>query len=248
MQNKSIPLEKVIAECDLLFNSNRSSDVGEHLRLWRQKAHEVGDLSSELSLLSELMGHYRMQHDETRALAAVDDGLELLYQLHVDNTVSGGTILINAATALQSFGYFNEAIELYNLAMQWYTALLPANDRRLAGLYNNTAAAYDGIGESFRAEDFYSKALKILLAAGDLMDSAVTYVNLAQLYDRRPGAEKAVAEALDRAWECFDSPQAVRDGYYAHTCSKCASAFGMLGRDDIENELMRRAGEFYATH
>ena len=45
---------------------------------------------------------------------------------------------------------------------------------------------------------------------------------------------------------CFDDPAAIHDGYYAHTCRKCASAFGPLGFPEVEEELNWRADEYYA--
>lgn len=45
-QNK-IPLRDVIAECDRLFNQEKTEELGEHLRKWRAKAHEIGDREGE---------------------------------------------------------------------------------------------------------------------------------------------------------------------------------------------------------
>ena len=87
--------------------------------------------------------------------------------------------------------------------------------------------------------------LNILQQHGNLMDSAVTYINLAQLYDRQNENDSRVAEMLDLAMECFNDPAAERGGYYAHTCNKCASAFGLFGRENDEEELKRRAAEIY---
>ena len=240
-----IPLPEIIAECDEFFKSNDTARLGEHLRFWRRRAQELGDESGELSILSELMGHYRMQRDEERALAAVRDGLELMKLLDVYGTAGGGTILINAATALQSFGHFSEALRYYAEAFRCYDAALDPMDVRFAGLLNNMAAAYDANGESAHAEAHYRKALNILQHHGNLMDSAVTYINLAQLYDRQNENDSRVAEMLDLAMECFNDPAAERGGYYAHTCNKCASAFGLFGRENDEEELKRRAAEIY---
>lgn len=240
-----IPLPEIIAECDRLFNANDPVQLGEHLRYWRQRAQELGDESGELSILSELMGHYRMQRDEERALSAVRDGLELMKRLDVYGTAGGGTVLINAATALQSFGYFSEALRYYAEAFRCYNVSLDPMDMRFAGLLNNMAAAYDANGESAHARAYYQKALKILEHHGNRMDMAVTFVNLAQLYDRQDENDCRVTEMLNRAMECFDHPDAVHDGYYAHTCCKCASAFGLFGREDDEDELKRRAAFIY---
>lgn len=243
---KVIPLEDVIRRCDELFNANAPAALGEHLRFWRKAAQELGDKRSELSILSELMGHYRMSGQESLALQAVQDGLQLMRELDISGSVSCGTILINAATALQAFGKFTEALELYAEAFRCYSNHLAPEDWRFAGLLNNTAAAYAASGEFAHAQAYYNKALDVLTACGNLMDKAVTLVNLAQLYDQQNSGDERIGQMLDAAMACFNDPAAVHDGYFAHTCSKCASAFGLFGRLEDEILLKKYAGDFYA--
>jgi tetratricopeptide (TPR) repeat protein len=243
---KRIDLAAVIGECDRLFNSNDPQALGEHLRYWRKQAAQAGDLESELSILNELMGHYRMQGDRERGLSAVDDGIKLIKFLNILGTVSCGTILINAATALLSFGENDRAQRYYSEAARCYSDNLDPADARFAGLFNNMAAAHMAQGELRHAEAYYRKALQILQENNNLMDSAVTLVNLAQLGYQADRGDEYINDLLDQAMKCFDSLQAVRDGYYAHTCSKCAPAFGFFLREDDEKTLMSRAEEFYA--
>ena len=80
---RKIPLEAIIARSDELFNAEQSSAVGEHLRFWLKEAREMGDKSGELSLLNELMGHYRMAHDELRGLESVRQAVSLAEALGV---------------------------------------------------------------------------------------------------------------------------------------------------------------------
>lgn len=240
----SIPLAEVIAECDRLFGSNSPEALGEHLRLWRKKAAEAGDRSAELTILNELIGHYRMGGNAAAGKAAVRDALQLLHELGQQQTAAGGTILLNAATLLHSTGDIADALELYEQALHCYKLVLPADDLRFAGLWNNMAAAYLDLGKFSVAGEYYCQALKILQQHNVIMDMAVTYVNLAQLY-RKTGDMERSAAALADAVDCFNSPAAVRDGYYAHTCSKCAAAFGELGYIELQQELDDRAKEIY---
>lgn len=237
-----IPLPEIIAECDRLFNAEKTAELGEHLRKWREKARELEDLEGELSILSEMMGHYRMAGDRERGIPAVRDGFALLDRLGIAGSVSAGTILLNGATALKAFGETQEALTHYAEAFRCYGAHLDPNDWRFAGLLNNMAAAYAETGEFGRAEAYYNKALAVLKACGNLMDAAVTHVNLAQLYyQENPDQTEKIAGELDKAMACFDDPAVTYDGYYAHTCRKCASAFGFFGRPEDENELNARA-------
>ncbi|MCQ2378520.1 MAG: tetratricopeptide repeat protein [Victivallaceae bacterium] len=246
--HETIPLADVIAECDRLFNREDMASLGDHLRFWRKKAQEYQDRPSELSILSEMMGYYRMTDDPARGIPAVRDGLSLLDELHCGDTVSGGTILLNAATALKAFGNTQEALVCYAAASRAYGRTLSSGDRRFAGLFNNMAAAYLDQGEVRQAEVYYKKALDILKRCGNLPDRAVTYVNLAQLYHRTDPEDPRIEQNLQLAMNCFDDPRAVRDSYYAHSCRKVASAYGFLGFFADEAELNRRADDIYARN
>jgi tetratricopeptide (TPR) repeat protein len=243
-----IPMPEIIRECDRLFNSEKMTELGDHLRKWRDEARRIGDREGELGILSELMGHYRMLGDRERGMEAVRDGFTLLGKLGIAGSVTAGTILVNGATALQAFGEVDEALNYYKEAFRCYGAHLDPNDWRFAGLLNNMAAAYAAKHDVKYAEAYYRKALDVLKACGNLMDAAVTHVNLAQMYAAEDRNDPRIASELDLALACFDDPAAVRDGYYAHTCRKCASAFGPLGYPEAEEELNWRADEYYAGH
>ena len=245
---RRIPMQEVIAECDRLFNSENMVGLGEHLRKWREEARRIGDREAELGILSELMGHYRMLGDRERGMMAVRDGFTLLGKLGIAGSVTAGTILINGATALQAFGEIDESLNYYKEAFRCYGAHLDPNDWRFAGLLNNMAAAYAAKHDLKYAEAYYRKALDVLKACGNLMDAAVTHVNLAQMYAAEDRNDPRISAELDLAVACFDDPAAVHDGYYAHTCRKCASAFGPLGFPEVEEELNWRADEYYAGH
>ena len=241
-----IPMQEIIQECDRLFNAENMVELGEHLRKWREEARRIGDREGELGILSELMGHYRMCGDRERGLEAVRDGFALLGKLGIAGSVSAGTILLNGATALQAFGEIDESLGYYKEAFRCYGAHLDPNDWRFAGLLNNMAAAYAARHDVKYAEAYYRKALDVLKACGNLMDAAVTHVNLAQMYAAEDRDDPRIASELELAVACFDDPAAVHDGYYAHTCRKCASAFGPLGYPEVEEELNWRADEYYA--
>ena len=243
---RHIPMQEIIEECDRLFNEERTFELGEHLRKWLGEARRIGDREGELGILSELMGHYRMQGDRERGMEAVRDGFTLLRKLGIAGSVSAGTILLNGATALQAFGEIDESLTYYKEAFRCYGAHLDPNDWRFAGLLNNMAAAYAAKHDVKYAEAYYRKALDVLKACGNLMDAAVTHVNLAQMYAAEDRDDPRIASELELAVACFDDPAAVHDGYYAHTCRKCASAFGPLGFPEVEEELNWRADEYYA--
>ena len=238
-----IPVEEIIRDCDRLFNEENTAGLGEHLRFWRRKALELGDKKGELSMLNELVGHYRMNRDEVRGRAAVEEALALIAALDIAQTLSAGTIFLNCATALQSFGSCQQAAALYQQAEACYQAHLAAEDERFAGLYNNMASVYVDTGAYDSAERCYGRALDILKKSGNQMDLAVTYINLAQLYDALDPEDTRIETLLDQAAACFDNAEI--NGYYAHTCRKCASALGYFGRFADEADLNQKADAFY---
>ena len=235
-----IPLDRVIAKCDHLFNSGKTAEVGSHLRYWLNEAKMLGDRRGELTVLSELMGHYRMSNDPDKGLAVIADGIKLLDELQLGECVSGGTILINAATALHSFGKYDEAEKLYFRAYRAYTLNLPENDVRFAGLFNNMASVYAVKGDIDTAEAYYLAALEILNDSGSPMDRAVSWINLAQL-------GKDTENCCEKAMAIFHDPAVPHDGYYAHTCLKCVPALRELGKADHAAILTELAGKVYES-
>lgn len=246
--NSQVPLQEIIAENDRFLARGDHAAAGEYLRQWLETARSCGDRSGELSILSELMGHCRMAGDRERGLKVVSDGLALIKDLGIDDSVSAGTIFINAATALHSFGEYEKSLHCYSRAYRCYTLHLAEGDRKFAGLFNNMAAVYLSQQDFELAKAYYNEALAILKEYGDMMDIAVTYVNLAQCVYLEDPLSMETDAFLNMAMSCFDHASCVRDGYYAHTCIKCAGAFGALGRKDLENELNLRAAAINAGH
>ena len=238
----------IIAECDKLFNAGDSAGVEKLLLLHLELAENSGDCKLQLFIQSELMGHYRMQGETRRSLAAVRRALELLAELPELDPISAGTILINAGTALSAAKRFDEALEFYLQAQQRYDGTLDKNDYLQAGLLNNMASVYLAKKDFSPAEECYIKALDILKSLEKPADCAVTCLNLAQLYAARDKNDLLIAIFLESAMDYLDLPALPRDGYYAHTCKKCASGFAALGRLDLENELESRAKEIYERY
>ena len=91
-------MPKLIAQLDALYNAGREDEAGEFLQRWRGEAKRLGDWRGELSMLSELMGHTRRSQDRELGLEAVNAGLDIIREHRMGGTVSGATVLLNAAT------------------------------------------------------------------------------------------------------------------------------------------------------
>lgn len=226
---QSLDTKSIIAGLDKLLFSGDDAAAGEYLDRWCQRAQEVGDWRTELTLQSELMGFHRRTSDKNAAMAAVERGLELIREHRLGSTVSGATIFLNAATTLKAYGMAEQSIPMFVQTCRVYSQTLDPLDYRFGGLYNNMALSYADIGEYDAAEGYYKKALGVIVHCDTPQNElAVTYCNLAELYERM-GREADIAKALNLALDNLRSPALPHDGYYDFTVSKCLPTFEHFG-------------------
>ena len=102
-------------------------------------------------------------------------------------------------------------------------------------------------------EDFAGAERCFRLALGGIGHSrnpenelAVTWCNLAELYDRQDPEDPRIGDCMEKAWDCLNAPSLPRDGYHAFTISKCAPSFDYFGYFLYSRELKERAEEIYA--
>ena len=240
-----IPLDAVIKQCDEFFANDDLASLGEHLRFWRNEVKNINDIKSELSIINELIGHYRMTNNKEEGLKAVDSALKILDDWSSNLTPNLGTIILNAATALSAFGNYEQAFNLYKRTEEIYNASLETKLELFAGLWNNMAYTFEKIGDSNGAQKAYEKAIEVLSRLSMFSDLAVSYVNLAGLYFNTLNNKEKAMEYLTLALDIFNSNALIKDSYYAHTCKKCAGAFTDMGYPEIAEDLQKRANEIY---
>lgn len=246
-----IPIGRIIDKLNILFSHNQMEEAGEVLRYWEKEARTLNDQKGLLEILSEEIGYYRKVADGQRGLSAVNEALSLLDCNYNESSVNNATIYLNCATTMKAFGKAEEAMPYYAKAKEMYERLLPSDDFRLAGLYNNYATALKDLERYDEARENYLKAIRLLEAKEDVYgEIAVSYVNLAHLeYDAafKDGrdADDKVDECLERAYKCLDNPKIKRDGNYAYICEKCAPAYEFFGYFLQKAELEKRANDIY---
>ena len=144
-------------------------------------------------------------------------------------TVSGATIMLNAATTMKFLGLSAKALPIFRHVSRVYSETLDPGDYRFAGLYNNMALAFEDTGDYDSAQRHFFMALDIIKSCKDPgNDTAVTWCNLAELYERM-GRDEDIEPALDNAYACLTDPELPRDGYNAFTLSKCIPTFDRFG-------------------
>lgn len=248
----TIPIMRVIDRLDALLAKNDTSEAERLLEYWEKEARALHDRRGLCEILSEQVGFYRSAGNREKGLRAAEEAISILDCTDTSDSVSNATIYLNCATTMKAFGKVRESLPYYERAKDVYERLLKSDDFRLAGFYNNYATALCELLRFGEAEACYDKAIEILNKKGGCHELAISYVNLAQLvYDaaQQSGGdcEDKIDRLLELAYACLDDKSIERDGSYAHTCEKCAAAFGFFGYFLQKNELEEMAKQIYRS-
>lgn len=244
---KSIDVPGIIRALDELYARGREDEAQCFLEEKLSEARSTGDWRGELSMLSELLGQYRRSMNEGKALQSINDALALIRAHHMGETISGATVMLNAATTLKCFGHAQQSIPIFCHVSRVYSNSLDPSDYRFPGLYNNMALSYADTGDIAAAERFFKLALKLIAPIPNSgNDMAVTYCNMAEMYAKLDLEDEKIYQCMEKAWDCLNMPQLPRDGYHAFTISKCAPSFDYFGYFLYAKELKERAEMIYA--
>jgi len=233
---------RILEKLDRFVETKDFEGAKELLRYWLDDAKANNNLRGELSLYNESMGLYRKLGDEATALNCAENALRLVERLEMGGTVTAATTYINSATVYKAFGRAEKGIPFFEKAREIYEKELPEDDGRLGGLYNNTGLALLDVGRYEEALSSYEKALQIMQKVPNgKLESAITYLNMADVYDRMKADEKYAKKFTDAEWEektdalvvkaeeCLEDESLPRNGYYAFVAEKCAPSFGYYG-------------------
>ena len=241
-----LPVRERIARLDALYTAGDEQAAGALLERSREEARAMGDWRGELSMLSEMLGHYRRGMEAEKGLRAVEDALALIRGHRLGSTVSGATVLLNAATTMKCFGQAAASLPVFQHVARVYGEHLASEDYRLGGLYNNMALSYADVGDFANAERHFQMALRVIARCPHPENElAVTWCNLAELYDKQDAEDPRCADCMERAWDCLNAPELPRDGYHAFTLSKCIPSFDYFGFFLYAEELRVRVKEIY---
>lgn len=242
-----IPVQRILEKLDAMINQGDDKSAENLLKYWISEAEAGHDPNGKLSMLSEQIGFYRKQGKERECLDAIETAMPLLKELRLDETVSGATIMLNAATGYKAFGRIEQSYSVFKKVQEVYESNLPENDRRLAGLYNNMALTLVDLKKYDEGEMLYQKAISVLKQnENGEPEMAITYLNLADLVSAKTGpeaGEKTIEEYLNKAEMLLDAETLSRDGYYAFVCEKCAQVFGYYGYFMTKHKLEKRVRE-----
>ena len=237
----TLDVPAIIAELDRLLNAGCLNDASQYLASFREKAHECGDWRAELSMMSEQLGLCRRTNDAALAEECVSSVQQILTEHRMNDTVSGATVLLNAATTLKCFGEAERSMPIFRHVARVYSANLDPADYRIAGLYNNMALSYADLGAYEEAERHFELALlTVSKTTNPGNDLAVTYCNMAEMYYAQNSEDARIEQCLDRAYENLCAEGLPHDGYHAFTLSKCIPCFDKHGFFLYAKELRER--------
>lgn len=243
----TIPIARVISKLDELFATNDLASVGRLLEYWEREARCLGDERGLLEILNEEIGYYRRTAEKDKALLAVNEAFALIDKLDCAQIESSGTIYLNGATTMKSFGLAAEAMEYYSKAKAIYEKHISPNDYRMAAFYNNVSSAYVDLGDVLSAEQCCHRAIEILECVGGCDgEIAVTLVNLAHMYHNVDPCDDRIYENVEKAYELLKNERNVHDGNFAFLCSKCYPSFGYFGYFEYEKEIKALTEKIYA--
>ena len=244
----NISIERIIEKLNGYFDKNDYPSAERHLNYWLSEARAENNSRVELSILNEQIGLYRKLNKINEGIKTVEDAVSLVFNLSLENEISGATVYLNGATAYKTFGDLEKSLALFEKAKVIYELNLKKDDSRLAGLYNNMALTYVDMEKFDTAKALYENALSVLNKCNESdLEKAITYLNLASCIE----AENGIEECERQIFNCLDIAQNLlenwknKDGYFAFVCEKCASVFGYYGYFLFEEKLKSEARKIY---
>lgn len=234
MALQSVGAEKEITGMDVnvfyqtlddLFANNELAQVEPYLTASLAQAREDEDWQAYIAVCNEMIGYYRSVSQHEKAYQASEDVLLLMEELQLEDTEHFATVLLNSATAYRAGGRYRDAYEQYMRAAKIYEGLIPADDYRFAGLYNNMSMLLEAMDENENAAKLAEKALDIIKKQPDArMEEATTLTNLA-LIDCKLSKTDEAKKLLGEAIALFEEAGEQTDAHYSGALAGMAETF-----------------------
>lgn len=241
-------VNKFYETLDSYFAKQQIDQVDPYLISSLEQAKEEEDYGAYISICNEMIGFYRSVSAFEKAYAAAEDVLLLMEELQMDHTEHFATTLLNAATAYRAAGDYATALRYYKQALQIYDGILPPQDYRYAGLYNNMSILLEKMEDNAEAIAYAAKALAIIETLdGGEMETATTLTNLALIYFKVNQPERA-KELLERALSLFEQHGGNTDAHYGGALAGMAEAWFRMQHYEEALKYYEKALEEVRVH
>lgn len=244
----SMNIDTFFETLDSYFEKNEIDKIDTFLESSLAQAKAEEDYAAYISICNEMIGFYRSTSAFEKAYTAAQDVLLLMEELKLDHTEHFATTLLNAATAYRAAGDYAQALRFYRQALQIYEGIIPPEDYRYAGLYNNMSILLEKMEENEEAIDCARKALAIMeTIEGGEIQTAVTLTNLALVYFKVSEPETA-GKLLERALDIFEKDGEDPDEHYSGALAGMGEACYRMGDYTKALEYYKRALEKVKLH
>lgn len=231
-------MEEFFKQLDEYFQKKELDKVEPYLLSSLEEAKEREDYAAYIAIGNEMIGFYRSVSQYKKSFDIAEDILLLMEELQLEASEHFATTLLNAATAYRAAGDVSQAYKYYCQALGIYGNLLPKEDYRFAGLYNNMSILLEQMDKNEQAVEMSLKALEIVRKLKESeAEQATTLTNLALLYfklNRTKEASKTLQEAL-KLFEGIGNGEET-DAHYSAALAGVGEAYYRMG--DYENALL----------
>jgi len=241
--SEKIDVAIILNKYDELLNKNQIKEAGEYLEAEIKNAIAENDTFTEMTLHNEVVSFHRRTGEQAKAVAAINEILQLLEKLEIKSSVVGANMYLNCATTLNFFKRTADSLPLFERAFEAYINNIPENDYRFAGFYNNYALALYETENYDEALRYFRKALNILsLYKGNDSEIALTFCNLSHLFEKI-NDEEMKERCLQSAFLSLrDYDGEINNNFILH-CEKCLEAFRFFKKDDFSKEIEAKLAE-----
>ncbi len=221
-------IEQILTRLDELFAQHRVDQVEDFLLKRIDEAAAEGDSASMITLLNEIIGHYREMGEFDKAIACCRQVLLLMGEAGLEGTVAYATTLLNVANACRAAGLLKESMTYYQEVKAIYEKNLEPADFRYASFYNNMSLLFQEMGDYESSCDCLERALGIAsLYQEARIEVAVTYTNLASS-QLKLGRYPEAVDNLQRAFSIFEMDEDP-DYHYSGALSAMGEAQYLMG-------------------
>lgn len=231
-------IRQTLEELDKLFAEKRMGEVEGFLLGKLHEAENLGDISSEITILNELMGFHRVSSRFKDALTLCERVVTLMKEAGLENTIPYATTLLNVATSYRAAGKFDKSLGIYEKVYEIYREKLPENDFGFASLNNNMSLLYQEMGEYEKACACLECTLEIIAQYQDAeIEMAITHSNIALSLLKLDKYEEAL-EHIESSLGLFERASGNQDHHYP-------AALAAMGEVQFKMKNYDTAIEFY---
>lgn len=228
-------ISTILNQLDTLFQEKKIENVESFLLHHINEAKELGDTSSLITLLNELIGYYRDLSKHEFSISYAKSLLQLLEEEELQDSVAYGTSLNNIGNAYRGAGKAKEALAYYLQVFSIYKENLTPYDFRYASLNNNVSLVYQELNEYEKSLEVLANALGVLEHhPAAVYERATTYTNISNTL-LKCGRRKKALEYIQLALQIYEK-DTMKDFHYSGALCSMAEALYQSGnlKDSIE--------------